>query len=518
MDCFPFLRLAADRAYQTPESIVVRAIRSVYAPILLKKRVKLAVLGIFSGMFVASWICTDYITLGLDQRLALPQDSYLVQYFNALDKWLDVGPPVYFVAEGIDVEHRAGQQSVCGRFSTCDEMSVSNVLEAERKRPESSYLAETPAVWLDDFFQWLNPVLETCCSVKKRNPAEFCTPQDNELLCKPCYQDAEPGWNISMEGLPEGDDFMRYLQQWIQSPTNEDCALGGKATYSSAVSLQHSDEGNAPHVAASHFRTYHTPVKSQSDYIEALANARRISDELTKRTGGRVFPYSIFYVYFEQYATIVAVTRAVLSLALLAVFVVTSAILGSWRTGLVVVVTVFMIVMNVLGMMGLWHISLNAISLVNLVISIGIGVEFCAHIARALMGAGSGIGASAGGALPHEHPAGQRERDERSYAALVDVGSSVFSGITLTKLIGISVLALTRSKLLQVFYFRAWLTLIISGALHGLVFLPVALSFQGGRGYSLDNGDEEYLEEIARYRGRAFLSADDDSISSDDRY
>ena len=58
--------------------------------------------------------------------------------------------------------------------------------------------------------------------------------------------------------------------------------------------------------------------------------------------------------------------------------------------------------------------------------------------------------------------------------------SQVFSGITLTKLIGISVLALTRSKLLEVYFFRQWLALIVSGALHGLVFLPVALSFQGG--------------------------------------
>jgi Niemann-Pick C1 protein len=123
-----------------------------------------------------------------------------------------------------------------------------------------------------------------------------------------------------------------------------------------------------------------------------------------------------------------------------------------------------------------------------------------------------------GTGLPHSHPAGQRERDDRAYAALVDVGSSVFTGITLTKLIGISVLALTRSKLLETYYFRMWLTLIISGALHGLVFLPVALSFQGGSGYSLDDKeDEQYIEEVARYRGRPFLAAESD-VSDDDQF
>ena len=430
------------------------------------------------------------------------------------------------------------QQALCGRFSTCDDFSLANVLEAERKRPESSYLAEPPAVWLDDFFQWLNPILESCCSVKKRNPSEFCGPDDNELLCKPCYEDREPGWNITMEGLPEGDEFVRYLHQWLESPANQDCALGGKAGYSSAIAFDSETGG----VQASHFRTYHTPLKHQNDFIDALASAKRMSEDLSARTGSKVFPYSIFYVYFEQYARIVTTTRAVLALALLAVFTVTSLLLGSWRTGSVVVLTVFLIVMNVMvrtltvrlvlrprqadlsavhatqGVMGIWHISLNAISLVNLVIAIGIGVEFCSHIARAFMGAGAG-----GGGLPHSHPAGQKERDDRAYAALIDVGSSVFSGITLTKIIGISVLALTKSKLLEVYYFRMWLTLILSGALHGLVFLPVALSFQGGQGYSLDDKEDlDFIEEVARYRGRPFFAGDDDdddqSVSSGDRF
>lgn len=277
-----------------------------------------------------------------DQKLALPRRSYLVDYFDDLQTYLDVGPPVYFVSSGVDVTQRAGQQKLCGRFSTCEDFSLANVLEAERKRPESSFISEPPSVWLDDFFQWLNPALESCCAVKKRRPTDFCGPTDNELICKACYEDAEPGWNITMEGLPEGPDFLRYLRHWLESPANADCALGGQAGYSTALSLGETD------VKASHFRTYHTPLKTQDDFIDALAAAKRISADLSERTGGKVFPYSLPYVFFEQYSTIVTTTRFVLALALMAVFLVTSLVIGSWRTGFVVVTTVFLIVMNVM--------------------------------------------------------------------------------------------------------------------------------------------------------------------------
>ncbi|KAG2158905.1 patched family-domain-containing protein [Suillus bovinus] len=509
VDCFPCIRwpsrIALRDAPMNTSGLgrIAHFIRRHYAPFLLRPVVKGAVLLTFAGFFVLSAISMQHIQLGLDQRLALPSDSYLNDYFDHLDVYLDVGPPVYFVSHDLDVTQRSGQQELCGRFTTCGEFSVANVLEAERKRPESSFISQPTASWIDDFLKWLDPAMETCCRVRKRNPSIFCTPRDSERLCQPCLYGKEPAWNITMVGLPEGEEFMRYLKQWLVSPTDETCPLAGKASFGTALSLD--DETG---VVASHFRTSHLPLRSQDDFINSMAVARRIAAKISEFTGSQVFPYSLHYVFFDQYIHIIAITQEILGLGLAAVLVVTALLLGSWRTGTIVTGVVALTVMSVMGVMSVWGISLNAISLVNLVISIGIAVEFCAHVARAFMSVGSG--------LPADHPAGQKERDERMWTALVDVGPSVLSGITFTKLIGMSVLALTRSKLLEIYYFRMWLTLIISGALHGLVLLPVILSLAGGPGFAQQEADEEWMSNAIRndYEYAPFL-ADDDSMGSD---
>ncbi|KAJ7507523.1 patched family-domain-containing protein [Mycena galericulata] len=510
VDCFPCIRLPPRialldaPAYGSGLGRIARFIRRHYAPFLLKPIVKGVVFVVFGGVFVASVISMQHIELGLDQRLALPSESYLVPYFDNLDMYLDVGPPVYFVAHGADITQRQWQQALCGRFTSCEDFSVANRLEAERKRPQSSFISEPSASWIDNFFAWLNPNEEACCRVRKSNPSVFCSERDSSRLCRPCYLDKEPAWNITMEGLPEGEEFMWYLKQWLISPTSESCPVGGRASFGTAVSI--SEDGL--HVAASHFRTFHSPLKTQADIINAFAAAHRVAEDISDQTGVEVFPYSLPYVFFDQYAHIVAITQEVLGLGLAAVLFVTALMLGSWRTGTIVTSVVALTVVSVMGVMAVWGISLNAISLVNLVISLGIAVEFCAHIARAFMSAGSG--------LPMDHPAGQKERDERMWTALVDVGPSVLSGITFTKLIGMSVLALTRSRLLEIYYFRMWVTLIISGVLHGLVLLPVILSVAGGPGFPQQEADEEWMSNAIRndYEYAPFL-ADDDSVASD---
>ena len=51
--------------------------------------------------------------------------------------------------------------------------------------------------------------------------------------------------------------------------------------------------------------TYHTVLKTSDDFISALRWARRLADNASAVMEWDVFPYSVFYVFYEQYLTTV---------------------------------------------------------------------------------------------------------------------------------------------------------------------------------------------------------------------
>ncbi|KAL6709963.1 niemann-Pick type C-related protein 1 [Coniothyrium glycines] len=496
-DCFPFVKVTrADPGYPggmnlgaSEEGALQRFIRKTYAPALLGKKTKVGVIAVFFGIFTAALALFPSVQLGLDQRIAIPSDSYLIPYFNDLYNYLDVGPPVYFITRELNVTERRPQKELCGRFTTCDSTSLANILEAERKRPEVSYIAASAASWLDDFFLWLDPENQNCCLNDEG---------------KPCFQDRQPPWNMTLYGMPEGQEFINYLEKWVDAPTTAECPLGGKAAYSDALVI----DSKHLTVSTSHFRTSHTPLRSQQDFISAYTAARRIAREISEDVETEVFPYSKFYIFFDQYTSIVHLAGALIGSALAAVLVITTILLGSLATALIVTVVVGMTVSAIIGSMALLGVSLNAVSLVNLIICVGISVEFTAHIARAFTFPSR---ATMERAPRHRF----RGRDARAWTAMVNVASSVVSGITITKILGVGVLAFTKSKIFEIYYFRVWAALVLWAATHALVLLPVLLSLFGGKGY-VDPESEGGLEQDLRRRQYPALLGDDEEYDSDD--
>lgn len=142
-------------------------------------------------------------------------------------------------------------------------------------------------------------------------------------------------------------------------------------------------------------------------------------------------------------------------------------VLASLRVALIVAMCVFLVFFELMGMcwmmnvvMGGYPIEMNAVLVVNLVTSVGFGVEFCNHVAMNFL-----------------RQVGSRE--QRAMKAMNAMGSSVVVGIASTKLLGIMVLAFAPSTLFRLYYFRMYLLIIVLGVFNGLFFLPVMLSWIG---------------------------------------
>ncbi|KHN80510.1 Niemann-Pick C1 protein [Toxocara canis] len=85
-----------------------------YAPFILSKYVRIAVILTFFAWLCSSVAVFSGIQLGLDQKMAVPEDSYVLSHFKARDRFLSVGPPVYFVVKGeVDYSDRYEQDKIC---------------------------------------------------------------------------------------------------------------------------------------------------------------------------------------------------------------------------------------------------------------------------------------------------------------------------------------------------------------------------------------------------------------------
>ncbi len=73
-------------------------------------------------------------------------------------------------------------------------------------------------------------------------------------------------------------------------------------------------------------------------------------------------------MFYDQYLTIWHDLFLNLSLSFIAVFLVTCILLGfDFHTSFLIILCVFMIIIDMFGVMYLWHIELNAISVVNII-------------------------------------------------------------------------------------------------------------------------------------------------------
>ncbi|KAH0929934.1 hypothetical protein HID58_015661 [Brassica napus] len=483
VDCFPCIKKpqpsdSSDKCVsQEKAGLLTRYMKDVHAPILSHWVVKILVIAFFFGLAMAGIALSTRIEPGLEQQIVLPQDSYLQGYFNNISTYLRIGPPLYFVVKNYNYSSESRQTNQLCSINKCDSNSLLNEIAKASLSPEVSYIAKPAASWLDDFLVWLSPEAFGCC--RKFTNGTFCPPDDQPPCCPSdqgscglsevckdcttCFRHAD----LSSD-RPSTIQFKEKLPWFLNALPSADCAKGGHGAYSTSVDLQGYENGI---IQASSFRTYHTPLNKQADFVNSMRAAQEFSSKVSRSLKMEIYPYSVFYMFFEQYLDIWKTALINLSIAIAAVFAVCLIITCSFWSSAIILLVIAMIIIDLLGVMAVFHIQLNALSVVNLIMSVGIAVEFCVHITHA-------FSISSG------------DRNQRMKESLGGMGASVFSGITLTKLVGVIVLGFARSEVFvvcschllkhqDVYYFKMYLALVLLGFLHGLVFLPVFLSMFG---------------------------------------
>lgn len=444
---------------ETPHKGITQKLMEPYSKFLLDWRVKITVAIIFMAMLSVSIVLIPQLEIGLDQELALPPDSYVYQYLQSVNNLMRIGPPVYFVLKsGLNFTNPDHQNVICGGQLCYDDSLYTQIFLAAQ-HSDITYIAKTSNSWLDDFIDWTG-LYGGCCKYNVTDGG-FCQSADNSPECNYCVIERSDYANGLLR--PHREAFERYIPFFLQDTPTEICNKGGLASYSSAVNYVLDSEGLAS-VHDTNFMAYHTPLGTSKDYITAVAYGYEISANITaaiqRHTGVdvEVFPYSVFYVFYEQYLTMWGDTFSSIGYCIIGAMIYYLLASGfNILTTFAVTVNAIMVVLNMMGVMYIWNIPLNAVSCVNLIVSIGISVEFCSHIAYA-------------------YATSKKQGKDKVEDAIQTVGATIITGITFTN-IPIIVLAFSYTELIEIFFFRMFFSLVILGFLHGMIFFPVFLSY-----------------------------------------
>ncbi|XP_062377856.1 patched domain-containing protein 3-like [Sardina pilchardus] len=189
--------------------------------------------------------------------------------------------------------------------------------------------------------------------------------------------------------------------------------------------------------------------------------------------------YHPAFIYYDQYAVIVSNTIQNTVVATVIMLVISLLLIPHPLCSLWVTFAIASVIVGVAGFMALWDVNLDSISMINLIICIGFSVDFSAHISYAFVSSE------------------EKTANEKAIDALYHLGYPIIQGAVST-IAGVVVLSAAESYIFRTF-FKIMFLVILFGALHGIVFIPIFLTFFGCCSKSNSVQDEKDQPSIKQY-------------------
>ncbi|XP_004693003.1 PREDICTED: patched domain-containing protein 3 [Condylura cristata] len=177
---------------------------------------------------------------------------------------------------------------------------------------------------------------------------------------------------------------------------------------------------------------------------------------IAKRCEIPLMVYNPAFIYFDQYTAILENTIRSVIVASIAMFIVSLLLIPHPMCSLWVTFAIASVIVGVTGFMGFWHVNLDSVSMMNLVICIGFSFDFSAHISYAFVSSSK--------------PSANQKAIEALYLLGYPVLQSAFSTI-----IGVWVLSVAKTYIFRT-CFKIMFLVMVFGAIHGLIFIPVFLT------------------------------------------
>jgi len=198
------------------------------------------------------------------------------------------------------------------------------------------------------------------------------------------------------------------------------------------------------------------------DQIKALQDQLRISESQPINQGKAnwaFFTYHANYNIWEFYAISVSGLIVTAVLGVLSVSAIAMLLIPDWTASLFVLPLISVLYIDMLGFLQWVGVSINAVSYIALVMSIGLLVDFIMHV------------------LLRYHESTFETRKDKTIDTLKTMGSSILVG-ALSTFLGTLPLAFSSSEMFSTIFY-AFVGLVVLGATHGLILLPVLLAMWG---------------------------------------